>query len=89
MINLTYEWKVDFAFIISVMAMIFSFAVWILDKRRTLKIERIRAYEEIYEDVCFILEFPSILRNRKIKQIHYINEDPELQKAVRMYVDSH
>lgn len=89
MADFTYEWKVDFALVLSAISMLSSFAVWIFDKRRTRKIERIRAYEEIYEDACFIFEFPLRKRENIAKQIQYMNDNPDIQNAVRTYLNLH
>jgi len=87
--GITYEWKINFAVIVSALSPLVTIILWKLNEHKKLKSDRKRVYEEIYEDVCFILCFPITCRDRKIKEITYSNEDPELERAVRMYIDSH
>ena len=87
--NLTYDWKVDFAVIISLLAFLVTFVRWYLDSRQKRKKEKIQAYEEIFDDACYILEYPFRKRQTQAKQKQYINIDAELQSVVRKYLDSH
>jgi hypothetical protein len=87
--NLTYDWKVDFAVIISSVAFLFTFIRWYLDSRYKRKREKIQAYEEIFDDACYILEYPIRKRQTEAKQKQYVNSDSELQLAVRKYLDSY
>jgi len=87
--EITYEWKLDFPLIISILSIFISALHWILNRSNIRKKERIRTYEEIYGDTCYILEYPLQRRKNEAKQIQYINENADVQNAVRTYLNSH
>jgi len=89
MAGISYEFKVDLAIIISLFSILLTVALSILQNRAKRRSERIRAYEAVYEDASFILEFPFHKRSSIAKAQLYYNDDPELQAAVRAFRDSH
>jgi hypothetical protein len=87
--SISYEWKVDFALILSILSILSTIVLWLIEHRNNRKLVRVQAYEEIYNDACFLLEFPLHKRDRDAKRIQYVNKDPELQKAVRSFLALH
>jgi len=87
--QIAYEWKVDFALVISVVTALITISLWLHERRSKNREKRIRAYEEIYEDVCFLLQFPYRQRKQETEAIQYTNADPTIQEAVRSYLDFH
>jgi hypothetical protein len=87
--EITYQWQVNFAVILSLLAILITLIRWFVEYYQKKKKERVQAYEEVYEDSCYILFYPYEKRRLKTKRIQYINSDPKLQKAVRDRIDSH
>lgn len=87
--GISYEFKIDFALIMAVLSVIITISFWVLDKLSKNKKERIRAYEAVYDDACFVLEFPLHRRKKEAEKIEYIHSDPNIQLPVRKYLDSH
>jgi hypothetical protein len=62
-------------------------AVW--QGRAKKKASRLYAYEAVYEDACFVLTYPFRCRSEAARATQYKNDDPELEEAVRSYLDAH
>lgn len=89
MLAIEYEWKVDFAIIVALFSLCLTVGLSILQNRAKRRLERIRAYEAIYEDVSFVLEYPFRKRESIAKGQLYSSEDPGLQAAVRAFRNAH
>ena len=87
--EITYQWQVNFAVILSLFTLLIMLIRWFVEYYQKKKKERIQAYEEVYEDSCYILFYPYEKRRLKTKGIQYTNSNPKLQKAVRERIDSH
>jgi len=89
MAGFTYEWKVDIAILLTLVNFTISAGSSLLRSRAKRKADRIHVYEKIYEDACFLLEYPYHKRNNAAKARLYCNDDLQLQTAVRAYISSH
>lgn len=89
MFSVSYEWKVDFAIILSILSVITTIALWLFERKANRKNACVQAYEQVYDDACYILEFPLHKNDREAKNIQYANTDPELEQAVRAFLNSH
>lgn len=87
--DVTYKWIVDFAVVVSSLSLLAWILNAILQARSRRKAERVRAHEAIYEDVSFLLEYPFHRRRAATDALEYENDDPDLQAAVRTYLDAH
>jgi len=87
--DFSFEWKVNFAIVISVASLLISLIRWRIDKHETRKYEKIRAYEEIFDDANYILTYPLLHRNRMKEELKYQNANCEIQTAVRQYLKAH
>lgn len=85
----SYEWKVDFAVLVSLLAVSFTIIRWIIEKRGKIRREKIQAYEQVFEDANFILLYPFKKKRADSRSVEYQHPDPEFQNAVRLYLDSH
>jgi len=85
----TYQWKVDFAIILSFVALLISIIRWYLDKRNKRKSRVLEAYEKVFDDAMYILLYPRKYRRELANQKQFIHPDPIFEKAVRNYLDSH
>jgi hypothetical protein len=88
-LQITFQWQINFAVILSLLAVFITLVRWLVESRQKKKKERIQAYEEVFEDACYILMFPYQQRRVETKNREYVNSDPKLEKAVRDYVGSH
>jgi hypothetical protein len=86
MINLTYEWKVDIAILLGLTNIAISAISYIFKSRAKRKEARIRVYEKVYEDACFLAEYPYRQNLNARKSRFYSNDNVELQNAVRVYL---
>lgn len=86
---MTFKFTVNFAVILSFISMVVSFSLWIWERRNNRTRRKIDVYEEIFEDVCFILEVPLHKRRDLLKENEYINADNDIQEGVRKYINSH
>jgi len=84
-----YDWKIDFAIVLSVVSILISIVSSVFSHRHQRKKERIRAYEEVYSHASFILEYAFHKRSAEVDLEGYHNEDPALEKSVREYLDAH
>jgi hypothetical protein len=91
--GLTYEWKVDIALLLAIITLAINAGSSLLRSRAKRKADRIRVYEKMYEDACFLLEYHYHKQNNAVKaqaKYHiYCNDDLQLQTAVRGYISSH
>ncbi len=62
-----------------------GFAFTLYQFKRNTRVERVRAYEKVYEDACDLLMY----HYRQAEEVEYENEDKELEKAVRTYSKLH
>lgn len=87
--SITYQWKVDFALIISFLALLITSIRWYFESRDKKKKRVLEAYEKVFDDAIFILLHPLKFRKEKARQKEYSNEDPDFEKSVRNYLNSH
>jgi hypothetical protein len=81
----SYELKSDLAIISSLISLI----LWVYTRHAKKKQEVIEAYETVYDDVIFLINYPLNEKRGEIKEFKYSNEDKKLEKAVREYLDAH
>jgi len=62
-----------------------GFAFTLFQFKRNTRVEKVRAYETVYEDACDLLMF----HYHRTEEVEYENEDKELEKAVRTYSKLH
>jgi hypothetical protein len=87
--NITYEFKVDLALIWAVIISILAGLKWFLDLRAKQKERTLKAYEALFEDAQYIVQYPFRKRKNDAKKVEYKNANPDLERAVRLYIDSH
>jgi hypothetical protein len=88
MLNLTYEWKVDIAILLTLFNLAINAITYILRSRAKRKEARTRVYEKVYEDASFLVEYPYRQKLNAKKSRFYSNDNVELQTAVRIYLDA-
>ena len=86
---MTYEWKFNFAVVVSLLSLLVSTLSARLQARSRRRAERIQAHETVCEDVSFLLEYPLHRRRAAAAALEYESDDPDLQAAVRAYLDAH
>lgn len=87
--GIIYNWKVDFALIMSILSFLFTLLKWYFESNTKKKKSVLDAYERVYTDAMFILLHPLNCRKEKSLNKEYSNFDPELEKSVRDYLNSH
>ena len=87
---MTYEWKVDLALLVAVSNVVFTVISGIAQRWERRKSERLAAYDEVIHDVRDILLFPMKRNDERVEEQGYENQqDPELEAAVKKYLDLH
>jgi hypothetical protein len=81
--------RIDLALLLGAINSLGVFMLAIAQGRAKRRTEKIRAYEAVYEDACFVLEHPFRRRDELAKARQYKNDDPALEAAVRSYLDAH
>jgi len=89
MFEVTYQWKVDFAIVFSLIALIISFLRWYLDKRNKRKSKTLEVYEKVFDDAIYILLYPLKHKKELANDKEFTHSDPKFEKAVRNYLNSH
>jgi len=81
--------KADLALILGAIntACVVVLAIW--QGRAKKKVRRLGAYEAVYEDASFVLTYPFRCRAKAARAKQYENDDPEVEEAVRSYLDAH
>ncbi len=74
-----------YALVIGVFNSVFLY----LGRRSKIKQEKIKAHEEIIESVKFLYSYGYRKRKPEVDNLQYHNEDPEIQKMVREYLEMH
>ena len=87
--GITYEWKVDIAIVISIINFFIMLFLRIFDNLRKKKEKKINAYETVYDDACYLMAYPHRRRKKELAQYEYTHENPDIQNAVRKYIESH
>jgi hypothetical protein len=86
---LSYEWKVDFAILLALASLVATIVLYWLQASAKTREARLRAYEDVFEDVSWLLLHPHQLRKEGADRIQYDHPDPDFQAAVRAYLSAH
>ena len=89
MSEISFQWKVDFALVLSLVALFITTIRWYFENRGKKKRMKIEAYEKVFDDAIFIILYPFKYKKEKAHQKEYFNDDPDFQKSVRYYLNSH
>ena len=89
MTELIYQWKIDFALILSIAALLIASIRWYFEKRNKKKNKILEAYEKVFDDSIFILLYPLKFRKELANKKQFTDSDTEFEKAVRNYRNSH
>ena len=87
--ELIYQWKIDFALILSIVALLITSVRWFLEKRTKRHNQILEAYEKVFDDAIFILLFPLKFKKEIVNKKLFTDPDPEFEKSVRNYLNSH
>ena len=87
--NVTVEWKINFAVILASISLLITIISKVLDYYKNKKAKQIQAYEKLFGDVYYILMYPFKSRKAKARKIEYRNNDKKLEFAVRQYLNTH
>lgn len=86
---MSYEWKVDFAILLAFATLVTTIVLYWLQGRAKTRESRLRAYEDVIEDVSWLLLYPHQCRKEEAERIQYDHPDPAFQAAVRGYLSAH
>jgi hypothetical protein len=81
----TYDWRIDLALLLGIA----NGAYAILERRNRRRKERVAAYELVYDDACFVLEYPFRKKRQAAKRLQYRDDNQDFERAVRLYLDAH
>lgn len=86
--DITYQWKIDFALILSLLAIFISFVRWYFERRTLKKNKVLQAYEKVFDDAIFILLYPLKFKKELAGKKQFNHSDPEFEKAVRKILNT-
>jgi len=87
--GITYQWKVDFALILSFFVLLFTLVRWFIEHKEKKKNKILEAYEKVFDDAIYILLHPLRYKKEITNKKEFTHDDPEFEKAVRNYLSSH